>query len=392
MVENSVRKTLLWLDTILCDAETDPIVIDRYYQRFKQTIKALGHQHLPAELDVVFIVNLSRDKISYLPLITEELRRMPPAIAQGSRVHLYDHPAEGYRVPQKAHIDQVKNPNKQPGRRDRLFGDASAQTDFTQYKAVIRISMDDDDIFFPGHLSQVYEASQRLLIDRPNTVSAAGFYRSYLVHVTGQGVTLDSVNFNKIIPGNKFYVVPENEYKRLQSLSPWSLPETMDVEAVERFKADSIHLALIRNNAPTFAYMRRAQNLSGQSKAGYIETINSQTEFTNESDFLAHTWASPKPPALVEIVDEPLPRIFRMSCTRPASAPSEIHVTTNFPKVFDKDCSIAFYLMHGHDRLDVQWYASQGTASFRSTVSNLTIRAFVRKDGEIIHRAAISSV
>lgn len=386
------RKILLWLDTILCDAESDDAVVERYYQRFIHTMKTIGTQELPDNVDVNFIIHLSSDKLEYLPRITTELSKMDPSIARGARVHMYEHPAQGYNLPANPHIDQIKNPNKQPRRREHLFKDASAGTDFAQYKAVIRLSMDDDDLYFPGHLMQVFEASSVLLDNRPNEVSAAGFYRSYLVHVNPSEVTVDDVNFNKIIPGNKFYVVPENEYDRLDSCSPWALPESIDTEAVERFAAGSVHLSLIRNNTPTFAYMRRAQNLSGQSKAGYTDMVHSRNLYPDEQTFLSQLPAAPLPKPLVQLVDEPLPRIFRLTCRRSSTFPNEIHVSTNFSRVFDSECRIAFYLMRGQERLDVRWYSNNDSVVFESTYSNVTIRAFVKKAGKIIHRAASSRI
>ena len=160
-------KKLIWLDTIFCDAETDAQVIDRYMARFMVTLQSIGRQRIPETSDIRLTVHLSQDKSRLAPVIQSAFDSFSNGIGAFCNIHFYEHPAEGYGVPAGSHIDQLKNPNKQPGRRDGLFADSSQAVDFHAYGAVIRISMDDDDLYLPGHLEQISSLADILLAESP---------------------------------------------------------------------------------------------------------------------------------------------------------------------------------------------------------------------------------
>ena len=126
----SIPKKLIWLDTIFCDAETDAQVIDRYMARFMVTLQSIGRQRIPKSSDIRLTVHLSREKPHLAPEIQSAFDSFTNEISAFCNIHFYEHPAEGYGVPAGSHIDQLKNPNKQPGRRERLFADSSQAVDF----------------------------------------------------------------------------------------------------------------------------------------------------------------------------------------------------------------------------------------------------------------------
>ena len=382
-------RKLLWLDTILCDAEDDRQVIDRYFKRFLLTLETIGNQDIPPETDFRFVVNLSRDKYSYVPLMEAALDRWNSSLRASARIHLYDHPPDGYGVSSDSHIDRIKNPNKQPGRREDLFAAAVKGEDFRRYQAVIRISMDDDDLYAAGHLRQISFLADALLDSHPQQVSAVGLYRQNLATVAPTVISFRDVDFSRVIPGNKFYIIPASCYPEIARYSPWSIPELIDEDAVEQFAESSINLLLVRNNEPTFVYMRRAQNLSGQSKSAYIDSIRGEREFPDEESLVRHLTRSTGS-RLVIPVTGPLPREFRLLCRRDLSG--TVKVTTNFERMYGDGYAIAFYLMQGAERVDVRWYSQSATVSFPSAPAGCTVRAFVQQNGKIIARKAVRVV
>ncbi|MCQ2000401.1 hypothetical protein [Arthrobacter zhaoxinii] len=377
---------LLWIDTVFCDAESDPAVIERYLQRFVLTLATLGKQVIPEDTDLRLTINLSRDKCALVPRITEAIRRMDPEIRYGSRIHVYDHPAAGYGVPTSAHIDKIKNPNKQPGRREALFSEASSTEQWDEYQAMIRISMDDDDLYFSGHLNQICTVADTLLDNYPGSVCAAGLYRQNLGTVTSHGVTLTTVDFNRVIPGNKFYVIPSGHFQDAAAYSPWGIPELIDEDAVDRFGQRGVVLTLARANEPTFVYMRRASNLSRQSKAEYIDATHGERVFATEDDLARYVCSAPVT-GPSNIVLAALPREFRLSASR--SANGRVSVSTNLEAMFGPDHQMALYLMLGTERLDMRWYSENQDAVFHNVPSGCSIRAFVRNRGEIISRKVV---
>ncbi|MCC9174282.1 hypothetical protein [Arthrobacter sp. zg-Y179] len=379
-------RKLLWIDTIFCDAERDPAVIERYLRRFMLTLSSLGKQVIPEGTDFRLTIYLSRDKQALLPRITEAISRMGPAIRSGSRVHLYDHPAAGYAVEPTAHIDKIKNPNKQPGRRETLFSEAASPGQWTEYEALIRISMDDDDLYFPGHLNQICTLADTLLHEHPDSVSAAGLYRQNLATETSQGVTLTTVDFSRVIPGNKFFVIPARHFEEAAVHSPWSIPELIDEDAVDRFARRGTILTLARTNEPTFVYMRRTSNLSRQSKAEFIDATHAELVFASEADLVHHVCAAPVREPTNPILAA-LPREFRLNVSR--SGNGRITVSTNLKAMFGPDHQMALYLMQGTDRIDIRWYSDNPDAVFDDAPTGCTVRAFVRHGGEIISRKAV---
>jgi hypothetical protein len=385
----SVRKKLIWLDTIFCDAETDTQVIDRYLARFMVTLQSIGRQRKPESSDIRLTVHLSRDKSHLAAKIESAFDSFSTGIRAVCKLHYYEHPADGYGVPAGSHIDQLKNPNKQPGRRERLFADSSQGVDFTAYGAVIRISMDDDDLYLPGHLEQISSLADVLLTESPASPSAAGMYQCFVAHVGDDECRMRQVSFNRVIPGNKFFVVPSNQFSMLADCSPWSIPEYIDDEAAEAFQSRGIRLTLARNNQPTFVYMRRALNLSGQSKEHFVDAVHDSQRFVHEADLVATVagWGHSQPAVAWQL--QPLDRMLRLKCSR--TAPGVIRAETNFSRMFGPEHQIAYYLMQDGARIDAKWYSSDDVVSFNAPAAPCSVRVFVRKDGEIVDRASTRS-
>ncbi|MDD1477246.1 DUF6270 domain-containing protein [Arthrobacter sp. H16F315] len=380
------QKKLVWLDTIFCDAETDVDILNRYMARFMMTLHTIGQQRVPKDTDIRLVVHLSRDKSELAPKIQAAFDSLTNGMRATSTIHFYEHPAQGYGVPEGSHIDRVKNPNKQPGRRERLFADSSQGLDFGEYAAVVRISMDDDDLFLPGHLDQISSLTDFVLQDTPNTPSAVGMYQCYLAHVGDTDSRMEHVSFNRVIPGNKFFVVPRNQYSSLADFSPWSIPEYIDDEAAEAFLARGIKLTLARNNQPTFVYMRRSLNLSGQSKAPFIDAVHGSRTFANEVDLVSTVAGGNAPRPTTQWQLQPLDRMLRLTCSRIEGA--IVRAETNFSRMFGPGHQIAYYLMKDGSRIDTKWYSTDDVVFFDAPAAPCSVRVFVRKDGKIIDRTA----
>lgn len=385
-IPTHARKKLVWLDTIFCDAETDAEILERYMARFMMTLQSIGQQRVSRDTDLRLVVHLSRDKSLLAPKIQAAFDRFTNGLRATSTIHFYDHPAQGYGVPEGSHVDRLKNPNKQSGRRERLFADASRGLNFGDYSAVVRISMDDDDLYLPGHLDQISALADDVLQETPNSPSALGMYQCYLAHVGDDASRMERVSFNRVIPGNKFFVVPSNRFSNLADYSPWSIPEYIDDEAAEAFMARGIRLTLARNNLPTFIYMRRSFNLSRQSKEHFIDAVHESRTFANEMDLVATVagWDDPRPATHWHL--QPLDRVLRLSCTRMTG--DVIRAETNFSRMFGPGHQIAYYLMKDGSRIDAKWYSSDDIVFFDAPAEPCSVRVFVRKNGKIIDRAA----
>ena len=380
-------RLLLWADMIFCDAETDPEIIKSYLSRFSRTLASIGEQSpLSDGTDMQIVIHVSRDKSAYLPALERSISRMGSLIGAMTRIHLYDHPNGGYDAPPTSHVDKLKNPNKQPGRRESLFASASEYLHLDQYDALIRVSMDDDDLLHPAHFEQINLIARGVLRETPQSVSAVGMYRQFLAYVRPEGVTLENVAFRRCIPGNKFFVIPRAYYDTLETYSPWGIPEFIDQEAADLFSQRGILLTLVRNNEPTFLYMRRGSNLSQDNKSAYIDNLEGRRQFKNEDEL--HDFISSQSNDVTYSPDlAPLAREFRLTVSR--SPDGRAVVSANLEKMFGPDAMIAYYLVKGAERLKTLWYSREEVVVFKDVPPGCSVRAFVRLGDEIIHRKAV---
>lgn len=119
------------------------------------------------------------------------------------RIHIYAHLPDGYTVPEGWHVDLINNPNKQPCRREQLFVESSRTEHFNDYEAVIRVSMDDDDLYLPGHTTQLASIAATLLRESPTSPSAAGLYRCYFAEVRQKRCQRHPCEFQSSHPGKQ---------------------------------------------------------------------------------------------------------------------------------------------------------------------------------------------
>lgn len=172
------------------------------------------------------------------------------------------------------------------------------------------------------------------------------------------------------------------ETRNLQSLG---IPEFIDQEAADLFSQRGILLTLVRNNEPTFLYMRLGSNLSQDNKSAYIDNLVGRRQLKNE-DELDDLISSQSNDLTYTPELAPLAREFRLTVSR---SPDGGAVATNLEKMFGPDAMIAYYLVKRAERLKTLWYSREEVAVFKDVPPGCSVRAFVRLGDEIIHRKAV---
>lgn len=171
-----------------------------------------------------------------------------------------------------------------------------------------------------------------------------------------------------------------------KTYSPWGIPEFIAQEAADLFSQRGILLTLVRNNEPTFLYMRRGSNLSQDNKSAYIDNLVGRNQFKNEDEL--DDFISSQSNDLTYTPElAPLARKFRLTVSR--SPDDWAVVATNLEKMFGPDAMIAYYLVKGAERLKTLWYCREEVAVFKDVPPGCSVRAFVRLGDEIIHRKAV---
>ena len=110
---------------------------------------------------------------------------------------------------------------------------------------MIRISMDDDDLYLPGHLEQISSLADVFLTESPTSPSAAGMYQCFVAHVGDVGVPDAAGQFSRVIPGNKFFVVPSNRFSILADAALGQYLNILMMRLQRRSKAEAFGLLLL---------------------------------------------------------------------------------------------------------------------------------------------------
>lgn len=260
---------LMILETMFCDNEQDQHVLSDYFQRFSHTLRSVLRQALPEELELLFTIYMSSDKrrwIDHTWAIIDDADLPPNAKV---RVWEYTHPLAGY--PDAKGVDRVKSPNKHAPHRDRLFQNAHLHVDYPAYRSLIRVAIDDDDIWLPTHAAELHRVAREGRARHPEAnVLALGPVNCMIGYLTENGVDVDVVSMRRTLTGDKFYTVEHPSAAVVATLSPWSAPEILDETMAQRFQERDITLRYVKGNRPGFVYLRWGQNLSNYRKDFHV--------------------------------------------------------------------------------------------------------------------------
>ncbi|MHA6600327.1 alpha/beta hydrolase family protein [Corynebacterium coyleae] len=264
-------------ETIFCDYESDPEILDKYFSRWLHSLRSVANITIPDGVFFRHFLYISSDKLEFAGKLRDILNALPDSQKTRFVIVPYDHPVGGYGYDEDSHPDQYKNPNKSAPNRDRLFERALSIEPVPEWERSIRLTLDDDDLWAPWHLSEIVRAAD--LAYDPDKVVGVGLENAIIAYID-KGVA-DIVGLNKAMNGNKFYVSDNKKWSLQTRLSPWSIPESFDPKNVTRMSKAGVTLTRISGNRPGWVYGRWGTNLSGREKHRYYS--NKQATF-NFSD------------------------------------------------------------------------------------------------------------
>lgn len=271
------------VETIFCDYETDLEVRQRYLDRWLVSLRYLAKVRPPENSTVTYLVYISRDKVEELTSVKNILKTFPESARQRFSFMLYDHPAEGYGYDDAKHPDLRMNPNKSSSNRDRLFRRAIKENDLRlNAKWIVRMAIDDDDIWMPWHLEEVARYSK--LGREADRIVMVGM-RNIVVPYVETG-SADVVEFSRHMTGSKFYVAQEDQFVKLSGFSPWSMPESIGQPTLDRMNRYDVKIKSTNNNQPGFLYCRWGHNITSSAKNTYYHSKYFEYQF---SDILSLT-------------------------------------------------------------------------------------------------------
>lgn len=273
--------TMIVSETMFCDYERDREVRLRYLERWLVSLRAIAEVDLPPDCLFQAVLYVSDDKVFERERLEEFLSRLEPETRSRFVIVNYTHPAEGYDLP-TTHPDLIKNPNKHAPRRDNLFAAALQHLAVRDEDWLIRIAIDDDDLWLPWHLREVARFAGQVRDE--SAIVGVGLARSLVAYISPEGVDVDEVTLSRYLSGNKFYVVPPGLHARGAKLHPWGLPEIFDEAAQARFDRVNVELVPITSNRAGWIYGRWGGNLTVDNKSPYYVNDPIRRQFPDVSN------------------------------------------------------------------------------------------------------------
>lgn len=380
------NRTLVLLETMFCDNERDEKVLATYFERFKLSLASLLAQKIPEDAELLVTIYISSDKQEWI----RRTRRIVEAASHSPRaryrIHEYDHPTEGY--PQRDHIDWKKNPNKQAPYRSDHFVKAHSDVQFQEYGRMLRAAIDDDDVMLSFHIGSMLRMADAAQEEYKNDeIIALGPLRTYIGYVEEAEVHFEDVEMRRSISGNSFLLIKNPSVANLASLSPWSIPEVMDVYQGTLAQSRGIRLSYVRGHCPGLAYMRWGYNLSAHRKDFHV--LQKHAEFTLGEVEEIHASAQCEDLHKERFSFGLLSPDLRLTVRRRGD---EVAVISNFDKLRLRNAQLCFYLMSGKKRIGVRSYSMDPRARFSDAPPRVQVVGFIRFQGKIIARVASERV
>ena len=262
-------RDLMILESMFCDNEQDQEVLSDYFRRFRHTLGSVLRQQLPDELELLVTVYMSSDKrrwIDHAWAIVDAAELAPNMVV---RIREYDHPPG--RHPAATGVDRLKSPHKHAPHRDRLFQEAHRDVDLSVYRSLVRVAVDDDDLWLPHHAGELHRIAREGRRRHPGAgVLALGPVNCVIGYLSEDGVEADVVSLRRTLTGEKFYTVEHPTAEGVATLSPWSVPEILDDAMAQRLAERGITLRYVKGNRPGFVYVRWGRNLSNYRKDYHV--------------------------------------------------------------------------------------------------------------------------
>ncbi|WP_193128824.1 hypothetical protein [Gulosibacter sediminis] len=392
---NEPASTLILLETIFCDYENDPEILSSYFERFQLTLESLSKQQVPAQAELSVVVYVSRDKGTWIEKVQGEIDRWRDIrdARVAIKIHTYDHPEIGYPEGDQDRVDWQKNPSKHAPYREQLFTSSCKAVDFSAYDRLIRVTLDDDDVWLPWHTTTLVTVAQAARSNERIAHQddlALGLLDVNIAYIGDDEVEVRTVALERTLTGDKFYVIDDpGSRDDLARRSAWSIPEVMDKDQKRRMARHGVGLYAVRNYGAGFVYMRWGQNLSRQRKDGFqIVGLGSQT-LAAPQDVLELSRNQIPTDESSGLWFGILPGRLKVDAKRHGR---QVHASTNFDDVRKTGSQLALQLMRGGKRIDVRAYGSSANTVFENVPPGVTVQAFIRRDGAIIGRATSREV
>lgn len=370
---DNADKTVV-IETLFCDGETKLMTQMMYFRRFERTLLSMSRVRVPESVRAMHVIYISSDKKQWLP----RLRTAVEHYAQSSRIEtkivVYAHPSHGYPALTAGHPDVLKGPNKQAPLRNRLF--LAAQLDIAPDHTLVRMTIDDDDLWLPWQLEEMLKAIDRAYEHVEYPAFGIGLRRNFLAHVDENGVRIEDVSMSRMLTGNKAFVFPPDQRDKALLYAPWNVPETMTENYRQQYRAQGIDLVVFEGNRPGFVYMRRGSNLSNQHKTGFITETHEVSTVVDENALLAHLSEPTRTSQTSEATFTIDPPVYRITVKRGGD---DVSYHSNVKSALGNNVRLAFHLLSGTTVIAKTGYGRVASGVFRNAPPGCRVKMYVQR-------------
>lgn len=370
---DSSDKTVV-IETVFCDGETKLMTQMLYFRRFEQTLLSMSRVRVPQGVRAIHVIYISSDKKQWLPRLRTAVAHFAKTSRMETRIVVYGHPSHGYPALTAGHPDVLKGPNKQAPLRNRLF--LAAQLDIASHHTLIRMTIDDDDLWLPWQLEEMITAINRAYTQAEYPAFGIGLRRNLLAHVDENGVRIEDVSMNRMLTGNKAFVFPPQQREKAYLYAPWNVPETMAENYRDQYRAQGIDLLVYEGNRPGFVYMRRGTNLSNQRKTGFIIETHAVSTVVAEKALLDHLSEQSPPSQPSEGTFTIDPPVYRITVNRTGD---DISYHSNVKSALGNDVRLAFHLLHGTTVVAKTGYGRVASGVFHNAAPGCRVKMYVKR-------------
>lgn len=368
-------------ETIFCDNESDSLVLDVYFDRLLSCLRSIKEVD-KSGFAFKNILYISSDKKIYIDRLKSIFGDDLILVAQ---IVEYQHPFEGYDI-KESHPDRLKNPNKFPFFRDKLFEKAALRLD--DYSLIIRVAIDDDDLWMPHQLQDIVNICTKVSDTSDydaNKIYAVGILNSFISYKNISGYEVHQVKMDRTLCGNKFLFSRNREL--IKKWSPWSIPESIDFDAVVNFNEKyNVDLLGVYTNRPGFVYMRRGNNLSLQDKKWCIVESQVKGTFVDEGALITALKEELPSETFIEIAEFNRAIVAKVTCR---IKDKKIYYDFNYGEDVLEVLgdNYAFYLYSGGGVLEKLSYSTRRQGYFKYSIPSgdfFVVCFLKRKNGEVI--------
>lgn len=224
--ESDTPRTLVLLGTAFNAEDGSPELRSARLARFKLSLASLSGISLPPHVELVITVHLPANDAESRHEVESALEDLRDGRQSGIYFQIvgYDH-SDGSSGVDQEQSGQTVTVDSNGSERDDLFLSSHDSFDLSAYSRVVRMTIREDDLVLPWHISTMLEAvGSALSRSADSNVLFVSLPRSFAAQIDEAAVQIQEVETAVAPMGNRALVLRYPNHNGIQDLATWSAP------------------------------------------------------------------------------------------------------------------------------------------------------------------------